>query len=309
MTNAHTHTLASRFVLPVAALAFAACASTRASGTFESPERAMQALAEVAGSGDEQAAEELFGADGIELLRSGDEVADHADALRVRAAIWEQLAFEDAGPHSKVALIGDDAWPFPIPLVEEDGRWRFDVEAGREEIENRRVGRNELFTIAVLHEYVDAQREYFRTSPDGKPRGFARRLVSTQGKQDGLYWPAAEGADESPLGPLVAEAASEGYELEAGEATPFHGYLYRTLTSQGSAAPGGKRDFTDENGLMSRGCALLAWPAKYGSSGVMTFQVSHRGIVYQKDLGPDTEQAVRAIQAFDPDVSWTPTAD
>ena len=285
------------------------CASAPKLASFETPDQAMHALADVVGTHDTARAEGLLGPGGPDLLRSGDDVADQADASRVQQDIRQKLAFEDRGADTKVAVIGKDAWPFPIPLVQEDGRWHFDVAAGEEEIGNRRVGRNEISTIATLHAYVDAQREYFSTGHDGRPPAYASRVVSTPGQHDGLYWETAEGEPESPLGPLVAAATDEGYSPGGDEPSPYHGYRFRLLTKQGKNAPGGERSFVDDKGLMTRGFAVLAWPAKYESSGVMSFLVGPQGIVYQKDLGPDTEEAVKGIAVFDPDESWDPTGD
>lgn len=294
-----------------------ACAATSNSATsnstnasFETPDQAMRALADCVGSPDSRGAEALFGADAVDLLSSGDEVADRADAEQVQKAIREKLAFEECGADTKVALIGAEAWPFPIPLVAKNGRWQFDVDGGLEEIANRRIGRNELATLATLHEYVDAQREYAATGHDGNEPQFARRVLSTAGKHDGLYWPVAEGETESPLGPLIAAAVDEGYgAAKAGGVSAFHGYHFRMLTSQGKHAPGGEKDYVDEKGAMKRGFALLAWPAKYGNSGVMTLLVGPQGIVYEKDLGEGTDAAVAQIKSFDPDESWSPTGD
>jgi hypothetical protein len=284
------------------------CASSKLA-TFDTPDKAMWAIADAVGTDDSQRVEELFGEDGIELIRSGDEVADHEDAVRVQQGIREKLAFEDHGEGTKVALIGNDAWPFPIPLVQEGGRWHFDVEAGVEEVARRRVGRNELLTLASLHAYVDAQREYVATGHDGRPAAYARKVISSEGKHDGLYWPVAAGEAESPLGPLMAAAADEGYRADADGDSAYHGYHFRTLSAQGASAPGGAKSYLDAQGNMTRGYAMLAWPAKYRSSGVMTFLVGPQGIVYQKDLGADTDSAVARIQAFDPDLSWDPTGD
>ncbi len=296
------------FGLAIALGLSSACAGARVA-TFETPDQALLALADVAGTGDAGRTEELFGPGGLELLSSGDEVADREDALRVKQMILERLSFEDRGAETKVALLGNDEWPFPLPLVRREGRWAFDVEAGLEELENRRVGRNELLTLATLHAYVDAQREYFSSRHDGHPPAYAQRFFSSPDRHDGLHWPAAEGEPESPFGPLVAEAASEGYRRRAGEPVPFHGYYLRILTGQGRHAPGGEKSYLDGQGMMTGGFGLLAWPARYGSSGVMTFQVNQRGIVYQRDLGPDTEAAVAAITHFDPEPSWEPTGD
>ena len=284
----------------------AACAPEPA-GTYSTPEEAVEALADLAGSGDMKKTEEMFGADGVELLRSGDPVADREDALRVKAMIAEKVAFEDLDETTKAAIIGNEAWSFPLPLVLEDGRWRFDVVTGREELLNRRIGRNELHALASLHAYVDAQREYMAAGGDGKTRTYARRFRSSQGARDGLYWAVAEGEPESPLGPLYAGAAQEA--LQNAEPQPFHGYLFRILEGQGKNAPGGEHSYLDQRGLMTRGFAAIAWPAKYGNSGIMTFQVNEQGIIFQKDLGNETHAVVATINAYDPDESWYPTGD
>ena len=292
-------------------LALGSCASSRGKD-FSSPMLAMQAVAEVAGTGDLEKADKIFGSGGSELLSSGDEVADREDALQVKKDIEERVAFEDQGEGRQIALIGTESWPFPIPLVFEKSFWHFDLEGGVEEIANRRIGRNELQTIATLHAFADAEKEYASVGRDGNPPAFAAKVFSSEGKHDGLYWPNAEGEPESPIGPLVAEATGEGYSHDASageEPKPFHGYLYRIMTAQGANAPGGAMSYVDENGHMTRGCAMIAWPVKHGNSGVMTFQVSHRGIVFQKDLGEDTEKLARKIQAFDPDASWEPARD
>lgn len=293
----------------VAALGATSACKSAALATFATPEEAMHTLADLAGTDDRSRAEQLFGSDGVELLRSGDEVADREDALTVKQLIEERVAFEEASAGTKIALLGKDGWPFPIPLVLADGRWRFDVEAGREELANRRIGRNELLTIATLHEYVDAQREYCSAGRDESPPAFAQRLISSEGKHDGLYWQAAPGMPESPLGPLVAAAAKEGYQRKDSEPTSFHGYFYRALPGQGRSVPGGEKSYLDERALLTRGHALLAWPAKYGGSGVMTFQVNQQGLVYQKDLGSDTAALAARITAYAPDESWDPTGD
>jgi hypothetical protein len=300
----------SGFWLTLAAVtalaALAACARAPA-GTFATPEDAVQALADLVGSGDSKKAQEMFGADGVELLKSGDDVADREDAERVKAMILEKVAFQDLDEKTKAVLIGNDAWPFAVPLVLEDGRWRFDAATGKEELLNRRIGRNELLALASLHAYVDAQREYFSKRRDGKPPAYARRFRSSEGAQDGLYWPVAEGEEESPLGPLYADAALEQAK-DAGP-QPFHGYYFRILEGQGKSAPGGERSYLDKKDRMTGGFAAVAWPAKYGNSGIMTFLVNQQGLVFQKDLGAETEAAVAAIRTYDPDDSWHPTGD
>ncbi len=281
------------------------CAAPR-TATFATPEEAVLRLVEAAD--DPEVAEELLGEGGFSMLRSGDDVADQQDVDAVAALVQAGFAFEDVGADRKIALLGEERWELPIPLVRESGAWRFDVEAGREEILNRRVGRNELSTIATMRALVEAQHEYAAEGHDGNPRAYAQRLLSSEGRHDGLYWPVPEGEPPSPLGPLVAEAFEEGYRSGAGS-TPYHGYSYRLLTTQGASAPGGARRYLDAQGLLTGGFAVVAWPATYDNSGVMTFLVNQQGIVFQKDLGADTPQAVARIQAYDPDTSWSPTGD
>lgn len=295
-------------VLALALGAGTACQSATTAG-FETPEAALREFADTIAANDQTRTERLFGKDGLELLKSGDDVADQEDALRVQGYIREKIAFEDRDATTRIALLGNEGWPFPIPLVQLSGAWHFDVEAGIEELANRRIGRNELSTLATLHEYVDAQREYASEEHDGEPRAFASKVFSSEGKHDGLYWPSAEGEKESPFGPLIAEAASQGYTHKAEEMAPYHGYYFRVLPEQGSHAPGGAKSFADKKGRMTGGFGLLAWPAKYGMSGIMTFQVNQQGIVYQRDLGENTEQEVEAIKAFDPDTNWDPARD
>jgi hypothetical protein len=289
-----------------ASLTWVAC-SRPPKGTFETPEEAVQAVAEVAENGAGEKIQELFGPDAALLFDSGDPDADREDAQRVRAMILERVAFEDVDETTKVALLGEDAWPFSVPLVLEDGRWRFDTEAGREELLTRRIGRNELLVLASLRAYVDAQREYAALAPNGKPGAYARRFISTEGAKDGLYWPSGEGEQESPLGPLLAEATAE----PAGEPgpIPFNGYYFRILEAQGEHAPQGALSYLDDQGAMTKGFAALAWPAKHGSSGIMSFQVNHVGVVFQKDLGAETDSVVATITAYDPDETWEPTPD
>jgi hypothetical protein len=277
---------------------------------YATPEEAVLALGDVIGTGDEKKAEEILGENALDLLRSGDEVADREDAMRVKGMIAKKLAFEDVDENRKIALLGEDAWPFAIPLVKADGKWSFDVVSGVDEIENRRVGRNELRTLATLHALVDAEREYYASAHDGRPVCYASKLMSAEGKHDGLYWPVAEGEPESPMGAEVADASSEGYKRAEGEdRPPFHGYYFHILLSQGKNAPGGPKEYKDKDGLLTGGYAAVAWPARYGNSGVKTFIVSQRGVVYSKDLGENTEAQAQAMKVFDPDDSWEPDGD
>jgi hypothetical protein len=299
----------------VAALTVAAlCLGTRAhaaeqTGVFKSPEEAVKALAEAIEARDDARSEAMFGKGWREMLGSGDPVADREDALHVREMILEKVVFEDIEGNRKVLVIGNVGWPFTIPLVKEGELWRFDVKAGAEELLNRRVGRNELLTLATLHAYVDAQREYQETGRDGNPPAFAQKLLSDEGRHNGLYWATAPGEPESPMGDLVAQAAAEGYRGKQAVRDPYHGYLYRILTAQGKSAPGGAKSYLDEKGLMTKGFGAVAWPASYGKGGVMTFIVNQQGIVFQKDLGAKTGQAAEAITAYDPDETWNPTGD
>jgi hypothetical protein len=210
--------------------------------------------------------------------------------------------------------VGDDLWPFPIPIVKTNGGWYFDTAVGKEELLNRRIGTNELATIPVMRAYVDAQREYASEDRDGSEiLKYAQRLVSSPGKHDGLYWPLEPGGEESPLGPLVAYAQEEGYnpEIRAEEEVergPYHGYHFKILTRQGKHARGGQYNYVI-NGNMIAGFALVAWPAEYGDSGIMTFIVNQQGRVYQKDLGPNTAKLARNMTEYDPDPTWRLSPD
>ena len=293
----------------ISVLAMLPACSPAPPGTYKTPDEAIQALGDHAGSGDAKKTEEMFGADALDMFDSGDPVADHEDALRVKAMIGEKVTFEDLDETTKAAVIGNEEWLFPIPLVQDEGRWRFDAAAGRQELLNRRIGRNELLALASLHAYVDAQREYFTKGRDGKSPAYARRFRSSEGAHDGLYWPVAGGEVESPIGPLYADADADDERLKDASPQPFHGYYFRILEGQGKHAHGGERSYLDKKGRMTLGFAAIGWPARYGNSGVMTFQVNRQGLVFQKDLGAETETAVAAISAYDPDVTWTPTGD
>lgn len=290
-------------------LSAAGCSSTTTQApraqSFDTPEQAMQAAAGLIGAHDLAAVERVFGPGSMEMFSSGDDDADQEDFQRVKNMIASRLEFSDVDDRTKVALIGEKSWPWPIPLVNDGKGWRFDTEAGREELLNRRIGRNELHTLAALHEVVDAQREYMSAGRDGQPPSYARKFLSSEGKQDGLYWPPSDDGQLSPLGDLLADADMHA----AAEPQPYHGYFYRILTAQGPAAPGGKASYLDAEGRMTRGFAVIAWPAKYGNSGVMSFMVNQLDIVFQKDLGPETGSIARSIESFDPDLSWSPTGD
>lgn len=271
---------------------------------FDTPEAAIETLSELIGQPDDNRVEQVFGAGSLDMFRSGDTEADSEDFQRVNELIGQWVGFEDIDDNTKIALLGEVAWSWPIPLVREGNGWRFDTDKGREELLNRRVGRNELWTLTSLHEVVEAQREYRSESRDGNPPAYAQRFRSTDGKRDGLYWTADDESEQSPLGEFLADT-----EAPEDENRPFHGYFYRILTRRSANAPGGEMDYLDENGLLTRGYAVIAWPAKYGNSGVMTFMTNHRGLVFEKDLGLDTAQVVVAIDSYDPDPTWSPTED
>lgn len=288
----------------------AGAASTRSARTFASTEAAVTALIAAVESGRPSDIDAVLGAGARNWVRSGDAAADAEALSRFIAAYRTQHAFEDAGPDRTTLVVGTDRWPMPIPLVKTRNGWRFDAIAGREEMLARRVGRNELSAIEVLRAIVDAEHEYAVADRDGDGLlEYAGRFASHPGRQDGLYWETAPGEPPSPLGPLVAEAAGEGYRVgqrgKAGTPPPFHGYHFRLLGSQGPSAPGGAYDYV-VNGQQIGGFAVVAWPANYGNSGVMSFLVNHDGRVLQKDLGPDTARLARRMTRYNPDASWKP---
>jgi hypothetical protein len=301
-----------RLVIAVAAMLLHAAASQKAIAagpqqqSFASPGEAVQALVAAAKVEDMDALAAILGPDGRNLISSGDPVADKEGRARFVRAYEQSNKLERPTETKAVLVIGQDEWPLPIPVIREGDVWRFDTAAGKEEILNRRIGRNELNAMQVCLAYVDAQREYARVTREGDSLlTYAMKFRSDEGKRNGLYWPTKEGEDPSPLGVLAANARAEGYTREAsgGKPTPYHGYLYRILTAQGSDAPGGAYDYVVK-GRMIGGFALVAYPVQYGVSGIMTFIVNHQGIVYEKDLGQDTESIARAILTYNPDQTW-----
>jgi hypothetical protein len=279
--------------------------------SFDTPDEAVAALVAAVGRPDTAGLQKLLGPGIADLLASGDTVADRRERESFLARYREQHKLVEGSPDDLVLNVGEDEWPLPIPLVRRAGRWRFDGVAGVDEILLRRIGANELRTIDVMQGFVAAQREYAATGHDGAPAGvYARLLRSTPGRHDGLYWEVAAGEPPSPAGPLLAAAVAEGYAKKPQDApalTPYHGYLYRMLFSQGPAANVGARDYT-ANGNLAGGFALLARPYAYGKSGVMTFIVNQDGQVWQRDLGDETARLATAMERFDPDSTWTPIA-
>lgn len=274
--------------------------------TFASPEEAAKALVAAASADDMNDLRAILGPGGDPLISSGDDVADRQGREHFVRMYEEKNQIVKEGDEKAVLEVGNEAWPVPIPMVKGGGGWRFDTKEGKEEMINRRIGKNELSAIQVCLAYFDAQREYAASDRDGDGlMEYAQKFVSEPGKKDGLYWEAKEGEEPSPLGPLAAQARTEGYtRKKAGDKpSPYHGYLYKILKAQGKNAPGGAYSYVVK-GKMIGGFGLVAYPASYGTSGIMTFIVNHDGVVYEKDLGKKTESAAQAMTAFDPDKSW-----
>jgi Protein of unknown function (DUF2950) len=273
--------------------------------TFSSPGEAVLAIYNAVKADDQQSLNAILGSNAGQVLHSGDDVADKkmgTDFIR-RYDLMHRVVIE---PDQTATLyIGAENWPMPIPLVKNSkGVWYFDTESGMKEILFRRIGNNETGAIEVLHTLVDAQREYASAVQDGdKTRHYAAKFVSEEGKHNGLYWKTSDSETPSPVGPLLVQAAGEGYNVQRGHQTPFHGYYFRILTAQGAAAKGGARNYLVNNEL-TRGFAFVAYPAEYRNSGVMTFIVNQDGVVYEKDLGPDTEKLAVVMSEYNPDKTW-----
>jgi hypothetical protein len=304
MTNAlHVRYLGKLASWTVAIVIFASASVASAQQSFKTPEDAVGALVSATKDAWPNGVVAVLGRDGVDIVSSGDKVADEASRQKFLAAYDAKHQVTMQGDDKAVMIIGLEDFPFPIPLARKDGAWRFDTAAGRLEILYRRIGRNELDAIQACLAYVDAQNEYAEKDRTGASVAtYAQRIVSHPGKKDGLYWPATQGDDASPLGELVAQATTEGYAIGGGR-TPFHGYYFKILTRQGSMAAGGAVDYV-VRGKMIGGFALVAYPAEYGNSGVMTFVVNHAGAVFQKDLGERTEKLAERMTAFNPDQTW-----
>lgn len=275
---------------------------------FPSPEAAVQALVAASRADDLKTIQAILGPDSEELISSGDSVADNASRDKFVAAYEQRHSLEARTTDTMILHIGADDWAMPIPIVRQGKSWGFDIAEGKQEILNRRIGRNELHVIDVIDAYVAAQHEY--ASKDCRGGGkveFAQRFKSSPRSRNGLYWEAGEGEEQSPLGPLIARAAQEGYATE-NNLSPFHGYYFRILTEQGEHAAGGAYQYVDK-GKMILGFALMAYPAEYGNSGVMTFLVNQEGIIFEKDLGENTRSMAEAIKVYNPDESWKKVED
>lgn len=285
-------------------------ADTPSAKTFTSPDDAGNSLLEAAKSGDQNAVLGIFGPASKEIVFSGDAVQDKSAVTKFVTGYEAMHRWRKMPDGSQILLIGADNFAFPIPLKKnEGGQWAFDIAAGKNEILARRIGRNELAVIDVCGALVEAQAEYFSARhDDGSTKQYAVKFISDTGKQNGLYWEAAEGKPKSPLGPLVAFATQEGYSANANSHVPFHGYYFHMLTRQGSHAQGGAKDYMVD-GKMVNGFAFIAYPAEYGNSGIMTFIINQDGVLLQKDLGKTTAETAAAISEFEPDSGWTPVEE
>jgi hypothetical protein len=305
--NAFVPRIVGAFGVGIAALLASSCASPPAKGlSFKTPEEAATALVEAMKADNFARLEAILGPEGMSLIHSGDDVADRAERQKFAELYTQKHRVEMKDDGTATLVVGEIDWPSPIPIVHEDDGWRLDTEAGKEEILNRRIGKNELSAIQVCLAYVESQNEYVRKDWDGNGLlEYAQKVRSSPGKKDGLYWEAKEDEEQSPMGEFAAQAVKEGYgrgEKSEGP-RPYFGYLYKVLKAQGSHAPGGAYDYV-AHGSMIGGFALLAYPAEYDASGIMSFIVSHDGVVFEKDLGPDTAGAADKMYLFDPDETW-----
>jgi hypothetical protein len=272
---------------------------------YSSPDEASEALLAAVESGETSAMLRVLGEEAVPVVESGDPVEDANNRNQFVAMYTAGHRWVSDTPESSTLIVGEEDWPFPFPLVNDGGRWRFDTTNGAEEILNRRIGENELAAIQASLAYVDAQREYYWWNPDGQPMlHYASSIVSTDGRKNGLYWDTADGETPSPLGELFASARAEGYLVDnEPQPVPYYGYHFRMLTGQGGHAAGGAYDYVVGDRMIG-GFALVAWPAEYGSTGVMSFIVNHDGVVFSKDLGADTPKLAAEMKTFDPDESW-----
>jgi hypothetical protein len=309
--NMNKHTLRFLFTIAwsgVSALTLGSPdpASPAGTKTFDTPQQAADALVKAAASGDQAAVIALFGPDGKDIVTTGDTVDDKSRMAKFAQLAKEKTHISKDGAHKAIVEIGNEDWPVPVPLVESGGKWRFDAKQGREEILNRRIGGNELDTINLLRGYVEAQQDYASIPRDESgARQYAQKFISTAGKHDGLSWREADGKPGGPMGDEIAKALADGY---TDKTQPYNGYYIRVLTSQGSNARLGARDYVWK-GAMVGGFGAIAWPAQYGVTGIQTFQVNNDGVVYQKDLGPETAKIAAGIKAYDPDKTWVETKD
>ena len=301
-----------RVVIVASMLVAASCARQETDDanqlSFSTPDSAVSALVAALEKRDLVTMRRLFGPETEGLMSSGDTARDRRDREGFLARYQARHEIVAGGPDDAMLQVGDDEWPLPVPLLRRNGRWQFDGDAAVNELLARRIGANELRTIDVMRGFVDAQQDYAGAGHDGAPAGtYARVLRSDPGRQNGLYWEVSAGEAPSPAGPFLAAASAEGYKASASAngAAPYHGYVYRMLFSQGPAADGGAREYVAD-GKLTEGFSLLAYPAKYGETGVMSFMVSQDGLVWQRNLGPKTAEVAASITQFNPDSNWTP---
>ena len=276
-----------------------------APGFFATPDDAVAALIAALQQDDTAKLAVILGPGSEPLINSGDATADHEGRAHFVSAYQQKHSLSSDGAEQMTLVIGENDYPTPLPIVRTNGQWHFDSRLGAQDVINRRIGRNEIAAIRVALAYHDAQKLYFDMAGQSGTAQYAQRLVSRPDQHDGLYWPAADGEEQSPLAPLVQQAIDEGYpgEIVSGKPVPYQGYYFRILKGQGVAAPGGKMDYV-ANGKMTKGFALLGWPARYGVSGVMSFIIDADGVVFQKDLGPRTQVLAADMKLYDPDLSW-----
>lgn len=303
------HCIAQRSVLTSIGLSIAAlvagCNGNHGE-RFASSEEAVSSLVSALRQSDKARIETILGPDADEVLHSGDPVEDKSNLANFLAMYDRKHALVAEEDGTQTLIVGDTDWPMPIPLARVGGdRWAFDLEAGKDELLSRRIGRNEIAAINTCLAIADAQDEYAELDADGNGKhDFAAKLFSDEGKRNGLYWKTSDSQPQSPLGPLVANASAEGYSRDNNPNRAYHGYRYRILTAQGASAPGGKKDYL-VNGALSNGFAILASPVSYGNSGIMTFMVGEDGVVYERDLGDSTPSLASRMSLFDPDAKWS----
>lgn len=306
LTFRHTLAVFMGCLIVIAALSVFASAQDTKQKTFKSPKLAFKALVEAARDNNTGELLAIFGPEGKEIISSGDVVSDMRARTHFVKAAGEATTFSKLDDKTVKVAIGKDNWTFPVPIVKSGKEWIFSTKDGKDEILTRRIGRNELNTIQVCLTYVAAQREYAAKDRNGDGvLQFAQHFLSNRDRKDGLYWEVAPGEEMSPLGPLVAHASEEGYPIKkTGKPRPYHGYYLKILKAQGENAPAGEMNYIKE-GKMVGGFGLLAYPAKFGVSGIMTFMVNKTGVVYEKNLGPETEEVAKAITKYDPDKTWS----
>jgi len=310
MKTSRVHSLVLLVALTCSAALLVGCHGSKGHDeqqrAFATPEDAVRALIDAAKAEDLNQVVAIFGPEGKELIDSSDPVTARRNRQVFVAAAAEEWHLTDGENGSKALVIGNEGWPFPVPLVKGESGWHYDTAAGKEEVIARRIGRNELAVIRLCRTYVAAQKLYAESGHDGQaPGAYATTFASDAGRQNGLYWPAKHGERRSPLGDLVAQAALKPSDVDndRAEPSPFHGYYFKILTSQGNDAPGGTKNYIS-NGRLSGGFALVAWPAQYDVTGVMSFIVNQNNIVHERDLGADSNTVGRKIAVYNPDSSW-----